>query len=715
MSLAWLKRSLVAAAVLLTLSPAAAQAQEQDYGAWEPDETPQAFQAFNDDVIPFSSRDVNEQTSFVCALPDGRALSAQERTLLSKIFRGAAQVYNGKFQLGVQQPKAAPGNGGYAEGAAGMQAFLRNEIQLLESGQWVDYSARQLAVVDGKREQGSYLAQKPGWQVVLERSAERPIPERQPRLASLIPAESKHPLELTSLLPEACALDPIQAEGPRFSSLIGDPGQFILDALLYIPAGLAKAGHDYLQPQAWRYAFWTPHTERGDLMWTVPVGCSPRGSEERAYSSNQALANCRGSAPVGFDGELHAPQADGQQPWFLVAAQLIQWLLTGVYLLIFFSAAIAYMFRSNRSAVHGIVRLVPRLLASIVLVVFAGWIIGNLITVSNFAVSLVFGFDEAPTVGAINTFLLQAGPIAGGSEVFQQLVELLVGATTVFFYLVLFLAAVARQVILVALIILAPLAALCLIVDSWRQHFHTYVRLLSAVLALPVVLALILRIGTSINPLILDPASAYGGLEGIIGLAMMVLTFYLMYWAIKQAKEFALTGRLQLAGAGGGSAPAGALPSISPPDDPGGRLISAARAVFSSASPPMHPQQASFSGGRTLSAGSLPAPGAARPSAKALLAEGPKRREGEVRLDPQAAREYRLGLRREVEKEVKKLGRRLSRLEVEQVKERYVRENGELRERQGAYYLQQAKAEQEGRLRAARIRSEERLPQASED
>lgn len=705
---------LLATALTLPLAPAAAaQSTSTGYGPWQPTQAPDAFRTFSDEISAFNSTEVAEQTSFACTFTDGSTLTAKQRELLSDIFRQAAAVYGGNL---AEIPAAAgsgggPKNGGYATGKSGLQAFLRHEKALLAAGLWSDYSKRRLERAAGKRDPGTYLAQTPGWQIV-SRGGGSIDEGTQRKLSALIPTDAEHPLALTSQLPEACGLDAIDQPEPKLGVLFDNSGRFVLDTMLYILATVAEAGHDYLQPQAFRYAFWTPHTERGDLMWTVPTSCSPRAPENRAFSSTEIRSSCRGETPLGFNGAEGSGRSG--TTWFLAAAQSIQWLLTGAYLLLFLGAALAYMFRGSPRMVASVMRMVPRLLLSIVLVVGAGWLISAGVSASNLAVDFIFGMDDAPTVGALNTFLLQAGPIAGGSEVFQQLVSLTIGTFSVFFYAVFFLSAIARQVVLVGLIILAPLAAMCLVVDRWRHYFHTYVRTLAAVLLLPVILALILRIGTSVNPLILNPASAYGGLEGLFGLGLMVLTLYFMYKAIRLTGAYAISGRL-VAATDGAPAPAGLHGLIDrlrgEKPAASGELVSPEKVVLG-AQGQATPAATLVGRSRAASAKDTAAPALPAKPASQALASGPARaRDGGdgLRVSAEAARDYRLGMRREVEEEVKRLGRRLSRVELEQLKEEYKRRHGKLEEKAGAWYLLRSQAEEEGRQRAERKASEEAL------
>lgn len=705
---------LLSAIAALLLAPVSAGAAE-NYGAWFPSPD-QTTGVYDPSITPFNDENVAEQTSFACVAPNGQVISEGANETLATIVLAASDVFNGSFSFGetAELPTGGekgnqrpPKNGGYPSGRVGMQAFIRNELQLLRSGRWVDYSARTLqrGVTANKH---TYLTSRPGWAVGLDQGSKPLSRQRGAEVAALLPATAAHPLELTSELPEACALSPLLPDEPSFGKLFSSPGGFVTDVFLFAPAELASAGYDFIQPFAFRYTFFTPHTERGDLMWEIPSNCSPRSPENKAFSAQEVSAACSGGTPLGYSRNKISSSAD--RPWFLDAAVFLQWLISGTYFLILFTAAVLFIFRGNRATQLNVMHLVPRLVLSIVLTMMAGYLIGAAVTASNLVVQTIFDFHDVRAVGAINTFLLQAGNIVGGPTLLQQVTQLVVGITTTFFLLVFVLASLVRQVVLVGLIILAPLAAFSLLSPRWQGHFRLYVRTLAAVILLPVILAFILKVGMSINPLLTDPGAAYGQLAGAAGLALMVVTLWLMYKAIKMTKDFAIHGgvslselwgdRLALAGGGPGGGALGSR-SLPPLPDPSGQDREKPRASIV-------PQTKQIGGGvgdaPAIVSRRVPTSGGEPPGIRGLISNGAqstkseaeksfttfqeKRRELGKRIQPGAAKRYREGLRRAIGAATASKGRKLTPEEVEAIKADYARKNGgRLVEQNGAWYL----------------------------
>lgn len=692
----------------MVMAPATASAQSS-YQSWAPEgETP----VYSSDIEPFNDSQLSEQSGFVCAFSDGSTLSASDRQALSAIYLAAGSVYNGEWKPNYTSPDSTaisdpdsggppPPNGGYPEGKAGMDAFLRDEANLLSEGRWSYPRDRQIQKLGRVKPEGAYSYPKQGWVLVTSQEASTLSEKQQDRLGELIPTDSDHPLELTSTLPEACALTPLAPKGPEFGDLFASPGDFVLSTLLYAPASLASSAHEYLQPYAFKYTFWTPHTERGDLIWDQALSCVPQGDPSRAYTGGDLRSQCDSTGtPLGYDGDVSSGHSPPDNPWFLIAANFLQWLISGVYMLIFLTATILYMTRGSRNTTSQIVRMIPRLMLSVAFVVLAGWVIGGLISASNFAVQAIFSFDDAPTVGAVNTFLLQSGPIVGGSEFFQTLVSLVVGSATVFFYLVFFLTALARQLILVALIILAPLAALAIVVPAWKSKFELYMRALIGVIALPVVMALIMRIGMSINPLITDPESAYGGIKGLLGLALMLVTMWLMWKSISMTRRYIVLGGAafsldfseslgralsgysdaQLAAAtASGSATALSAPSGMIPSGRETRRGSDAPLINPNQLPPSAPVNSSERGKP------LPSPDEYKPIRAREVEEGVIA--AHKRVTNEAAQHHKASLKEAIQEAEDDADGELSDEERERIIAEYHEENGRLKKEDGSWYL----------------------------
>jgi len=513
-----------------------ASATETNYGSWDPSGS--TANIYTDTDAVFNDSGVSEQTSFVCITPSGQTISAAEGQILGRIFLAGTDVYNGDFSFADsaagERADQPPENGGYPNGESGLNRFLDKERELLRAGNWIDYDSRTLE----KRTSASNSYQvRPGWSVVLQTDSSGVGRTQGNEIAELIPNDIGNPLELTSELPPACALSPLDPDSPDFGNLFSNSGDYFTDMLLYTPARLAAGLFNVLQPHAFKYAFFTPHSERGDLFWDLPATCSPSGNG--GLSSAEAGA-CSGGEALGFsEKSLSAGSADA---WFLRVAASLQWLISGFYFMILFAAAIVFMFRGNRSSNLRLLDLLPRLILATVLTMSAGYLIGMLVSFSNVAVQTIFEFNDINSIAAINTFLLQSGNIVGGPEIIQNLTQIVVGILTSLFFLAIILVTLLRQMLFVGLLVLAPLAAFSLLVERWRGNAILYMRVLLTVIFLPVVFAFILAIGMGINPLVRDPLAAYGDIQGIIGIGLMLLSFFLIYRSVIVAKEFVLRG-----------------------------------------------------------------------------------------------------------------------------------------------------------------------------
>jgi hypothetical protein len=432
---------------------------------------------------------------------------------------------------------------------------------------------------------------------------------------------------------------------------------------------MAAAAYDFIQPSAFKYTFYTPQTQLGDLFWNSTPTCGPGD-------------DCRNGQPLGADTEVGA--SAGDKPWFLAAAQFVQWIVSGAFFLVLFASATLFIIRGNRSTSLRLMEILPRMLLSVLLAVFAGALIGALITFSNLLVGTIFGFTGDQAIANINTFLLQAGNIVGGPQLFQNLVALLVGALTTFYFLIFVLFTLARQLILVGAIILAPLAAFSLIVPRWKGSLQIYLRALLTVIFMPVVLSFILVVGMEINPLVNNPEGSYGELQGALGLMLMLVTLWLMYRSIKMTKDYIFKGALIPApGRDARSVREIVSDQLSAAKEtakmiPAGRSAGATVSADSKAIPQFTPSSANSAGGgfSRANAGAPPPP--------------PPRASGGPgsRISKGQANSYRKGLREAIGAKQANLNRPLKPEELQNLKAAYAAKNGgQLLQQDGSWYL----------------------------
>lgn len=674
-----MKASLGLVLFLLLLLPTSASAETAgEYGPWSAGPGAAGTTAYDPTLEPWSSPDLKEKISWACIDSRGRAISPADRELLSQIYLAGADVYAGRMSFGAGAvlggtPSAAPPNGGYPQGERGMQAFVRNEKSLLRRGLWTPYSARALLRKDGRGGAKIYRAATPGWQIFLGESGSSVRPRQGKKVAALLNDRAKTPLSLSEKLPEACGMQIGGLDQPTLQTQLLRPGDFLIDQVLYVPGRLAASSFEFVQPYAFSYTFWTPHTERADLLWDAPEDCrqDPGFLDRRERADGCVRGEALGWTASGYEDR-------GERSWFIVAAQILQWLISGTYMLILFSAAIVYMFRGHRYQHMHVLRILPRIILSIILTLFAGVILGAAISLSNMAVGTIFEWNATRPLGSLNSILLQAGNITGGPDLVQRLVELGTSVAAVFFYIVFILFSLARQIALVGLVILAPLAAMTLIVPRWRVYFRTYVRIFAVCLIVPVALAFVLKIGMSINPLVLDPEGAYGNPEGFLGLLLLLVTFWIMYRVIRFSFEYAKTGGplLQPLLDAGRRLARGEISS--PGEGVGGALVPANREALAAT-------------GTLAAATALPAapPAPAREKETTVserLRKNPGNRDRK-RISAGAARKWRSGLKAYLERCQEKAGRKLNREEMEQATEKYRERVGDLNHEGGSWYL----------------------------
>ena len=671
-------KAILGLVLFLLLLPASASADSaSEYGPWTASPGGSGTTAYDPDLEPWASKDLQERISWACVDQRGKAISAADREILAQIYLAGADVYDGNFSFGAGAvlggaASSAPANGGYRDGASGMQSFIRQEKALLRAGLWTPYSARGLMLKGREGGEKLYPAAKPGWQVFLGESGSPVTKKQGARIAPLLRDDARTPLGLSEDLPEACGMQVGNLDQPTLQMQLMRPGDFLLDQVLYVPGRLSAAAFEWIQPYAFSYTFWTPHTERSDLIWDVPEDCS-RGAD---LSAQQRAEGCVRGEALGWTRSGYEDR--GERSWFVAAAQLLQWLISGTYMLILFASAIIYMFRGNRH-LH-VLRLLPRILLSVLLTLFAGFIIGGAISFSNLAVQTIFEWNTGRPLGSLNTILLQAGNISGGPDLVQRLIELGTSIMSVFYYLVFILFSLARQIALVGLVILAPLAAMTLIVPRWRVYFSTYVRIFAVVLLAPVSLAFVLKIGMSINPLVLDPENAYGEPEGVLGLLLLMVTFWIMYRLIRFFFEYARRGdeaiRPLLDAARDRFS---SLPSGKETDTTVAALVPESREATATAAlaaaAPLSEER------------SLPSVREEKTQDFSRMRERAKSN-GRRRLSAAAARRWKEGLRIYLQKCQEKAGRSLTREEIEKATEKYKQRVGDLRQEDGTWYLE---------------------------
>lgn len=546
----------------LGLSFGTGLAEAKEYGPWFPAPGTAGAGAYQAKLDPFSSSKVAELTNFTCVYrvvgsQNNQPVSDSEHKLLGIDFKAAAQIYSSTYQGDNKLVKwfsdGEPSSGDSARKVSrqtAMYDFLVTAKLLLKQ---YGRSAESVPDADADKIIQSIQGGNKNSLPAQDQFSEKMDPSSANPTAAAgiwtrdLNGQIQSPIQLTRNLSEGCAFNPLAPNPVKFGQIFGNPGQFFLDLILWVLEKPVEWSYNFIQPKAFLYTFWTPHVERGDTFMNVPSTCVTETTPGK-YATTKYSDGCANGQPLGFSRARANPRK--QAAWYLDISYFIQWLLSGAYFLLLFSAAVVFMFRGSKSANFNVLQMVPRILLSVLLTIFAPWMIGALISLSNVFVVALFSFNslqDVRSVGAIND-ILQSSPyiigsggnglLSDGAEIGGRIAQLVVGALTTFFFFSFVIVAVARQIILIILMILAPAAAFCLLVPSWRPRFGFFLRMVFACIFLPAALAFMLKIGMTINPLVSDPTDIQGE-KGLLGLFVMLLTLWAMARAAKMARAYA--------------------------------------------------------------------------------------------------------------------------------------------------------------------------------
>jgi hypothetical protein len=564
----------------------------EDYGAWFPAAgAPGGASHYQAAVEPFNTeKQAAEISTFSCVFPadpgnppvanqdTGRPVATWEQDVLKQVFDKAGAIYlgtNGEEWKG-------------QKGRQGMQSYLREVKQ---------------SITDGKFQQGKDFGVNldlSGLSVQGDTTHNIP-PSRQ--LATMINVNAADPLQLRRGVPQGCALDPVDIPSLHFGDLLEAPDKFFTNLIFLFPQKATSSLYEATGSAAFKFGFWTPHSERGDTLLNTATTCPApdrRGNLD-PNSVNALKQGCTDSAhalaPLGFNKNHFDTRQ--QTAWYLDLAHFMQWLVSGFFFLVLFAAAIVYMVRGNASTSFNVIRLIPRLIGAVILTLFAPFLIGAAISFSNLLVSTLFDSSAGPgvtgahdwsvgavhaTIAAISGYSANTNPTAVsdplglsvgglvGDNFGLHLLTLISAGYAVWSFVLILGIAIIRQLVLIGMLVLGPLACASLMSPRWAALFTRFLKLGFAVVAIPVVMALILRVGTTINPLIqqtTQSGQAPSFSVFVMGLALLLMTLWAMTksakvlfaWARDVAPSPSLFGRVTgLAGRGLGSlAPLAAL------------------------------------------------------------------------------------------------------------------------------------------------------------
>lgn len=578
-----------------------------DYGSWYGSEKGD-LKSYDADIKPFNT-DTAEEINTTCVLNDGSVLDDDGKQWLNMIFSAGTQVYNGEFDLsdnigsggafvlgdrrdkiedaeeerGVSDALSSFENGGYAEGAKGYQDFLRDEKKLLQQGKWVPYEYRQIdgdgtepgeksfayqlrndtwvqisneAVKGGTLtigETASLFGVNPGiGPKVSAKELDVPVIKRRDALAGMIDTNVNSPFQSLVALPSGCVLADVDIDIPQdIGELFDDPTDFVVGVITGLIVKPVSFVNGMVSETAWQWTFWTPHSERGDLIWNTPPNCVA-GADTPFIAKRNLGQYCQGTTPLGFKKGTKRPN-EKTAPYVSVA-NFLQWMISGIYFVIIFLSIVIFIVRGNKARILNMMQTIPRLLLSILLTLFSAFIIGAVISFANLLVLAVFGSNNSYDIGAVNAMISQPSGVVGGIGEINNIFNLIVWTMVTFFFVIFTIGALVRQIALVILVVTAPIAFFCLVNPNWQQYLYKWIRTLLVVAFMPVVLAFLLKISMSVNPVVVATNQTYGTSKlGLLSIFLMVATLWLMSKVVRSSKNF-IMGQSSMATGAMGSA-----------------------------------------------------------------------------------------------------------------------------------------------------------------
>lgn len=357
--------------------------------------------------------------------------------------------------------------------------------------------------------------------------------------------------EIRKFIPASCAFldSDIQIETPGIGEMIKSPGPFMVKTGLYMVAVPFEVLFEAAAPIAYRYSFFTPHSERGESMFNMP---DLKGAD----------------AQLGFDKALATdPEAQMERGGWLNLAVWMRAFISGFYILLIVVGAFMYMMRGSVRGKLNVLHMMPLVLLSALAMAATPVLIGYGITASNLVVSEIFSMPDTCTNAAgasqacmpeqerVN-MLVNSGPAAGDDSIKDYVFKVASLASSSVFLLVMAIIALLRQLALIVVVIASPLACFAIINRSWHVHVFAWVRITLAVVFLPVLMAVILKIGLMLNPITgkmvpgWTPADeSLGAL--FLGLLIMLATFFFMVKIPSMLAKGVIPKRLGRSGGGG--------------------------------------------------------------------------------------------------------------------------------------------------------------------
>jgi hypothetical protein len=177
------------------------------------------------------------------------------------------------------------------------------------------------------------------------------------------------------------------------------------------------------------------------------------------------------------------------------------------------------VFEHSVHARYGLKAALPRVLVAVALVHGSIFLIQMAVDLNNAIGSVAMSLGGPLAVDTLPWSASIGDPSVAGIQATQDVFQALFGLALVVALVILALSYVVRTALLEILIVLAPLAAICMVLPETRRYSHTWLHLFLATLFMQAVQLIILRVATT---------TAFEHGTGIVGTIYALATLWIM-------------------------------------------------------------------------------------------------------------------------------------------------------------------------------------------
>jgi len=328
--------------------------------------------------------------------------------------------------------------------------------------------------------------------------------------------------------------------------LFKEPARFIVQLIAFIPTTIATLTYSLISYPAFGLLLSTPHSERGDTIFNSFSYQAANGAtghsklralvgssgQTNSAVSNQKICNTSAKKYTKTDAELgfacqNLNQGNQNSNTWIGIANGLRSTLSAIYGIIVISVALIYLFRRNAQSQYNLKVVMPRLFFAVLLSVTAPYLIGAVISISNFILQSILSVQQGSLPAELHRAVVGLMNMQWGSSAvnFGGIGEAMISIMVPMFVLSFFsmclcyfiFIAIAKQIALAALIIMTPVACLSFVFrDSGKNILALWAKGIVAISAIPVAVASVLVLGIQVSNVFWNPDTAGGGMTGLV-------------------------------------------------------------------------------------------------------------------------------------------------------------------------------------------------------